>query len=271
MRLGISRRRGFSIIELLVVIGIILVLVSLLMAATQNVRAIARDLEVRRELVGIHNAILAFNQDPRFGPPKFLPSQLDPSGGDPVSQAYLKRLFPGTNGIMPLTAAKLEGSQTFVLLLGGKASGGPGNWTCDGWATDPLDPTATYGMKIKFYEFDPRRLQDIHGNGYPSYLDTYGRPIAYFCPQREDMTTWSSPTYTPDCGKLAAFTAGGPLVPYANQNMTTFQLISAGKDTIFGTQGGTWTQANAPQVYPRGSPGNDDLSNFAKNKLGNKQ
>lgn len=264
MRLCTSRRRGFSLIELLVVIGIILVLVSLLLAATQNVRSITRDLEVRRELIGIHNAILAFNQDPRFGPAQFLPSQLDPSGGDPVSNAYLRRVFPGTNGVLPLPAAKLEGSQTFVLLLGGKASGGPGNWNCEGWATDPLDPTATYGMKIKFYEFDPRRLQDIHGNGYPSYLDTYGRAIAYFCPRREDMGAWSSPNYTADCGALG-------LPPYANQNMTTFQLISAGRDTIFGTQGATWTQGNAPQVYPKGSGGNDDLANFAKNKLGNKQ
>jgi prepilin-type N-terminal cleavage/methylation domain-containing protein len=272
MRLGTSQRTAFSLIELLVVIGIILVLATLLLSATQHVRAITDDLEVRREIVGMHNAILAFNRDPRFGPAKFLPSQLDPSGTDPVSQAYLKRVFPGTNGIMPLTQAKLDGNQTLVLMLGGKATNNGGTWDCGGWATDPLDPTATYGMKIKFYEFDPKRLQDINGSGYPSYLDTYGTPFAYFCPQREDMAQWTSPQYMPDCPSLASHTVGGAgVMPYAGQNMGTFQIISAGRDTIFGTQGGSWTPGSAPQVYPKGSPGNDDLSNFTKSRLGNKQ
>jgi prepilin-type N-terminal cleavage/methylation domain-containing protein len=271
MRLGTSRRRGFSLIELLVVIGIILVLMSLLMAATQNVRSITADLEVRREITGLEAAILKFNTDLRFGPPGFLPSQLDPSGTDPVSQAYLKRLFPGTNGVLPFPQATLDGNQTFVLLLAGKATNTGGQWSCSGWATDPLDPTATYGMKIHFYEFDPKRLRDINGSGYPSYVDIYGTPYAYFCPRREDMTQWTPPKYTPDCASLSQFTVGGTLQPYANQNMGTFQIISAGRDTRFGAQGASWTQANAQQVYPRGTMGHENMSNFAHNKLGNKQ
>jgi hypothetical protein len=53
----------------------------------------------------------------------------------------------------------------------------------------------------------------------------------------------------------------------------SFQIISAGADTFFGpgtvpTNPQFWTPETAPTMNPPGSPGHDDLSNFAGAKLG---
>lgn len=258
-----SRRHGFTLLELMVVIAIIVVLASLLLSAVLRARVVAENLEDYRELIGLHHAIESLCRDDRYGKVGYLPSKIDPSGGDPASAAYLRKLFPHTGGGLRLPKAQLEGSQIIVLFLGG-----PNN---KGWATDPLDPSATYGMRIKFYEFDEKRLKDVHGNGYPSYLDRHGTPIAYFCPQREAVE-WTT-GYANDndtLGKLYSNNPGQGLPFYAGVNMNTFQLISAGPDKKFGQKGASWTPDSGPSVYPRLDPGNDDVANFAK-RLGGRQ
>jgi hypothetical protein len=47
----------------------------------------------------------------------------------------------------------------------------------------------------------------------------------------------------------------------------SFQIICAGDDGVFGP-GGLWTPASASTVYPPGSPGCDDQSNFHTRLLG---
>jgi prepilin-type N-terminal cleavage/methylation domain-containing protein len=264
-RRDLPARPGWTLLELMIVVAIIGIMASLLMAAVFRVRPVADDVEARREIVALHNAVISFCTDARFGAVGYLPSRIDPSGTDPLSAAYFKRLFPTTTGALNLPAARLEGDQCLVLFLGG-----PNN---NGWATDPADPTANYGMRIKFYEFDPQRIRDIHGDGYPSYLDRWGTPIAYFSPQRES-TTWAPPTYQADCtvlGQRCTRNPGMGLPPYAGQNMGSFQLISAGRDALFGQKGNLWTPTTSRMVYPETDPGCDDIANFAPGKLGAKQ
>jgi prepilin-type N-terminal cleavage/methylation domain-containing protein len=260
-----TERRAFTLIELMMVVAIIGVLASLLLAAIFRIRPVAEELEAHREIVGLHNAIISFSTDARFGNVGYLPSQCDPSGADPVSMSYIKKVWPYSLGGLALPQAMLEGDQCLVLFLGGPKNGG--------WAVDAVDPTATYGNRIRFYEFDAARLKDIHGNGYMSYLDRWGTPYAYFSPMRESIT-WQQPGYLQDCKKIGQMFTKNPgqgLTAYLGVNLNSFQIICAGRDKFFGQHGATWTGGNAQTTYPTIDPGHDDLTNFCNTKMGSKQ
>src|SRR5262249_15872501 len=133
--------------------------------------------------------------------------------------------------------------------------GGPGN---DGWSTDSANPSKPGGDRIRFFTFKKERLVDLYGDGYPVYLDYYDTPIAYFSPYHWDAARqdWVITGYTNDCPSLG-------LQPYVNEDAFAWQLISAGGNKRFGKLGAVWTPATASKVYPSGSPGGDDLANFA--------
>jgi hypothetical protein len=185
-----------------------------------------------------------------------------------MSQGYLRKLFIYTGGgLNPMVCppAQLEGSQTYVFFLGGPLN--------QGWSADPQDPTASYGMRIRFYEFDSARLKDVHGNGYPSYCDRFGTPYAYFCSRRDTQTT-QPPFYIADNVRLGQLYTANPLLglpPYTTQNVGGFQIISAGADRKFGQRGNLWTPVNSMLTYPAADPGQDDFSNFSKRLLGSRQ
>ncbi len=253
--MNLNRRRGLTLVELLVVLAIITLLASLLLVALQNVRTTAQNLACYNDLVGLNTAVTVFSTG--FGGPiqgpGFLPSSLDPSGGDPASQQFLQMLFPRTDGRLKLPPAKLQGDQVLVFLLAGPNGKG---W----YLSNPVDPTLPIGEPTVFYTFKPERLRDFAGNGYPSYLDIYGTPIAYFSPWQWNGKWWAPTGCGPDCPRLG-------VQPYAAA-ITSWQLISAGRDRTFGTSGAVWTYATATVVYPHGSPGADDMSNFTQFQLG---
>jgi type II secretory pathway pseudopilin PulG len=236
-----------TLLELLVVIAIIALLAALLLTAVQVVRQRAQELACYNDLVGLHVAIAAFITGERS--PGFLPSEFDPSGGDPASRDIIVKMFgPQTGGKLFLPSARLQGDEALVLLLGG-----PGG---KGWSANPLDPTDPTGPRRWFYQFPQSRLVDPDGNGYPSYLDTFGNPIAYFCPRHWNGAGWTSNDYRDDCPRLG-------VKPYLNEAQTSWQLISSGQNRRFGLAGAVWTAASAATVYPPATDGHDDMANFA--------
>jgi hypothetical protein len=235
-----------------------------------RVRIIGGDLSERREVAWLHNAVLSFCTDERLGRVGYLPSRIDPSGNDVISMWYMKKIFPYTQGGLVVPSEALEGDQALVFFLGGPGAR-PGAPSL-GWSPDPVDPTATYGEHFKFIEFDPSRLVIPPGRNtvYPSYVDRFGTPYAYFCPFRDQVNpttsraVWGPPMYTPDCEFLR-------VQPYAGQNPTSFQIIAAGANGKFGLLGAQWTPENAATVYPPGSEGYDDIANFLETPLGGRR
>ena len=248
-----SRRPGMTLIELVVVLGIIALLMSLVLATVQHCWTLGKDLEDYSELLSMHMAVANFNknglQDYGNGP-GFLPSEFDPSGGDPASAEFIVQLFGSkTQGKLNLPAAKLQGQQVLVLLLGGP------NGT-DGWSLDPYDPVNGSGPRVRPFPFKKERLVYSAANGYPSYLDCYGTPVAYFSTYHwQNGPGWVASGYQNDCPGLG-------VSPYLNDDRYGWQLISAGGNKRFGQKGAAWTAAAAPKVYPAGSDGADDIANF---------
>jgi general secretion pathway protein G len=298
------RRRGFTLIELMVVIGIIILLVSLLTGSI--ILAIGKVDQVRtqKEIGALAQSLKQFESDFNIAVPP--PSRLwlddsmvyntaSPPAGIPAtvapqlaadSQAFLRKVWPrltfGT-GATPVnwsgtgTGNKvLEGEEVLVFFLGGARSGSVFN----GFATDPVNPMNPSSSKRKgpYFQFDTNRLTAGPSGVYLMYNDPYGTnmPYAYFSSGKSANGYNPYPTLGPDCPSiLAQNTTGTPaaLLPYFQTsgtvtqfyNADTFQIISAGKDGKFGP-GGLWSPTSGPAgTAPNGA---DDQSNFYDNKLG---
>jgi prepilin-type N-terminal cleavage/methylation domain-containing protein len=251
-----SRRAAFTLIELLVVIAIIGILISLLLAALFKARVLGEDLDARKDITELHKAVAAFCSNPNLGAVGFLPSHFDP--GSQAGQSYISRLFPHSGGQLSQSPGTMEGQQCLVFFLRG-----PGG---QGWSTNPRDPCAAGGERIgPFFDFKPDRIQ----NG--AYLDRFrGQPIAYFCATQWNGQVWLPNQYNSgDCASLG-------VQPYADgagswMNLDSYQLICAGRNKKFGTSGGQWNPANAMQIYPVGSDGWDDITNFSNTLLGGRK
>jgi general secretion pathway protein G len=126
--------------------------------------------------------------------------------------------------------------------------------------------------------FTPNPIPPV---AFYSYRDTYNlQPYAYFSsgttrngyPLLQNvLVVGGNPTS--DCQNLAVWPYAQNFSPAAQyQNPNNCQIISAGADGQFGpgsiTTGATWTSATAGTLYPAGSPGYDDQSNFHDSTLG---
>ncbi len=321
-------RRGFSLIELLVVISIIGILVALTAAAVIPVVNRGPKLQVVNEIRQLEVALNSFKNDFGIYPPSRL--FLSNNAADYLSAkqgslqwetyTYLQRIWPRidvtridwgeiisgpppTKLPQPPPPVILQGDQCLVFFLGGMQSSATGSNSCLGFSTDPYNPTAlpkTQGelRKGPYLNFDSARLAGPNAIGAPTltvrgppfspfayvYMDIYGAmPYAYFSTPKGtnrynlDILTKALPV-PGDCPSLTVApymkNASPPIVFY---NPDTFQIISAGKDLVFGSATTVAPGTPAPstlttykgsdQVLRNGS-GADDLSNFAGDQLG---
>lgn len=80
-----TKRSGLTIIEILVVVGIIAILVGLLLPAVHKVQKMAKDTKQRAQFTAIELGLAAFKQDYGDYPPSFW---YDPSASNRTAQTY---------------------------------------------------------------------------------------------------------------------------------------------------------------------------------------
>jgi hypothetical protein len=148
----------------------------------------------------------------------------------------------------------LEGDQCLVFFLGGITP--PGSETA-GFSRDARNPSALPRLSQAF-EFHKDRLKDVHGNGFPSFIDVWDeKPYAYF------SSLGPGGYLAADC-----LTITGPdFVPYQSEpgrfhQPKSFQIISAGPNKRFG-RGGI---LKAGSFTGRSEDG-DNLANFSNGML----
>jgi len=292
------RRAAFTLIELLVVIAIIAVLLSLTVAASMKMLGLGPKADTQSRLSTLGNVIDTFNQDSRFGSPKYIPA------GQVDLNPYLPNGSPKPNFQTGIRAFPLENTYPDV--------------------TNPNDPNelnvncfeAVYIARlfpranlkdlgnpaIKGARLDANQtllfflggipVSDANGAIFTGFSNDAGRP---FSPQKSTDESrkksgleMSAGRYALDAsgfprlldgyrqpffyysayigkeGRMSGWNPGGPQ-PYTNGtkfvNDGKYQLISAGADKQPGP-GGDWATSGATLT------GKDDMANFSPNLLG---
>ncbi len=181
-----SARRGFSLIELMIVIVIISILMALILPAIGTVRNRVRTAEVRTEISGLEAGITQFVGEFGQEPPSKITLYEDGASWDVQNRTLIRQLWPqfdfdaihkDSSG-NPLTGRDLNGDDdaTDVFVLTGDECllfflGGPDTITnkddptdrpvADGFSKNPQDPFAPGGTRTgPFQEFDPDRMVD---------------------------------------------------------------------------------------------------------------
>jgi prepilin-type N-terminal cleavage/methylation domain-containing protein len=242
-----SCRPGFTLVELLVVIGIIALLAALITPAVIGARTSARNAAIKAEIDMLHMAIMNYKNEYGSFPPCFAVGM--PPATDPAIK-HLTRLFPRMN-----PANSSAQFQALSLLFPGATSTPvlPSNAICKwlfGYTTDPSAPVldnaaASVRTGAKLFDFDQSRIGKTTANAgqyWPSgkagspyiYFDSalYAQnPMAPAGPGRS--LTLGSSTYIVQRQPDATGSFVNTAQPFLNPD--TFQILCAGLDEVFGT------------------------------------
>jgi prepilin-type N-terminal cleavage/methylation domain-containing protein len=232
-----SAPRGFTLTELLVVIGIMAVLAALVTPAVLRARSSARNAAIKAEIDMLHMAIMNYKNEYGSFPPCNdigIPNVNGPAG------KHLRRLFPRCPDVATQFAAVgnvvINPSNAIVVWL-------------SGYTSDPTNPWAPPAARKRLYDFDQSRVLNnaYFPSGRPNSAYMYIDNTYYFNP-----TTNLIPTYSvAGVGIYFAHRVPLPIAPALFNNTLqpafnpdSFQILSAGADQIFGND--------------------DDMSNFWK-------
>jgi prepilin-type N-terminal cleavage/methylation domain-containing protein len=277
--IAMQRRRGFTLIEILVVIAIIAILAGLLLGGVMAFMSKGPEAKNRNDILQIQQGLNNFYAAYHFYPPDEIRlcsdhSKYGASALDQQSLKCLNAMFPNlinnwTNirwagpGTSPTLDVTLEGDQALVFFLLGPPNGASTPQLMGGFSTNPTDPIDVGGgapNRKRFMEYDLSRLKlvprtgNTAGSMFPSYMDAYNKqPLVYFSSNSRQNG------YTGIANSLGVSAYLQQTTPVNYYNSTTFQIISAGPDGVFGPGGTT---------LPATGAGSDDMSNFSGKKLG---
>jgi len=287
-RAAVPSRRGFSLIELLIVIAVIGILMAFILPAVGNARLRARIAEVTTEMSKFEAAIEVFKGNHGPVPSAITLSQLGDTAAGPAdrwsprAKTILRRMFPEIDFDLahdfdgdPATTAPIElrGAECLVLFLGGLRDT-DGNFV--GFSknpTDPLDVANLGGSRDgPFFEFDLSRIQ-VDTSGRPIYYDPLPGSIQDKKPYLYASSSGGRGYQTSDLGyggaqKMTDIYRSGSTASSPPFNRNSFQIISPGADGEYGTGGPFDPEApNASLNTPARKVESDNITNFQSGVL----
>ena len=232
---GIRRppRPAFTLVELLVVIGIIAMLAAIITPAVMRAQASARNAAIKAEIDMLHMAIMNYKNEYGSFPP-CADTTTNYAANGPAAR-HLARLFPRCTDPTGTTASgqfyqasALTPATALVAWL-------------SGFTDDPTSPLRPPANRNKLFDFDQSRIASL--TYFPSGKSD--SPYVYV-----NSSLYSTNAYTGGSAGAMRQTYAGDATPFYNTgsetndffNADTFQILCAGRDEQFGTD--------------------DDLSNF---------
>lgn len=270
--------RGFSLIEVLVVMVIIAILVALVVPAISGVRTRARIAQVSAEISQLDAAIAKFKAVFNVEPPSSL--LIPPVGGTwtALDRSKVRGLWPqfnfATNGNLGnASAIHLNGAECLVFFLGGYEATSGSVKTVIGFSKDPRfpwDPSGT-NREGPFFEFANERLVNVDGDVAFEYVDPLPdqqTPYLYLSSQGKKYlrTNTSGPDDFDVYGSAKDLQAVylKTATPPQEQRTGSFQIISPGLDGEYGL-GGIYT--NGEELTGTRATEADNITNFSGGQL----
>lgn len=248
-----SSRRGFTLVEILVVITIISLLAGLLLVGIRSGVTSAKNAQIKSDMTQLVNALTAYKTKAGSYPPCFGSADGVPTGSNAQRfVSHLRKAFPrytiteqdGVAGInafdvraqlffaiygtttppagSPYDLATLDQAETLVFWLGGLS--GPAPTKLIGFSADVANPFQLGGSRLDaVYRFDDTRLVDQDGDGWWEYVLPTANPAqpsppyVYFDGETYTNTAagWVGyPNVMPPKGPAALIANWGSAVPY---------------------------------------------------------
>ena len=226
-----ARRSAFTLVELLVVIGIIAMLAALVTPAVMRAQATARNAAIKAEIDMLHMALMNYQSEYGVLPPcidTIFPTAGEYTNGGQAAK-HLKRLFPRcAEPAKQLNDVNRPNSGPIALT--------PINalpaWL-SGFTNNPLSPLVPGSDRTKLYDFDKSRISASNASYYPSGKS--GSPYIYF--DSNSYGTLGAPTSFSDgtntyVVQIQILADGSPPEVF---NPGRFQILCAGRDEQWGT------------------------------------
>lgn len=223
---GATRRGGFTLVELLVVILIVGMLAALVTPAVIQALTKARNTAIKAEIDMLHMAVMNYKNEYGSFPP------CSPSASAP--EKHLARIFPRmSNALQQLLVASkgTDGSGTTDPSCRNNFNLAPDTalvFWLEGYTKSPASPLVPASARSSMFDFEEGRKLSLN-NQFTGIYHPSGKPGSPYI--------YIDSAQYPNFPNLAQPAPGGNFF-----NKDTFQILCAGRDEEFGTD--------------------DDLSNF---------
>jgi prepilin-type N-terminal cleavage/methylation domain-containing protein len=291
-------RRAFTLVEMLVVLGIIAILIGLLMPAVMATVNRARITRMGTEIAQLKDAIEKYKTDKGDYPPNL-------RGNPEAVIRHIRRCYPkinpgelallwdfSTNSVWP--AMQLDEGESLVFWL----------------AATRQSPQFPFGLtvgtnqyqRVVFYDFDQQRLDDGDGDGWASFRPEYAKETHYLYVDARSYLypdgagSWSGyvqhladpmkpavpcvgesmpetsvlPYWTDTLNPRAMAGETRQCIRFLPQNSTSYQLLCAGQDGDFGYFDSSGSPVDQVKFFPSGGnyvrADNDNVTDFSSGK-----
>ena len=217
MHTPVSHRRAFTLVELMIVVGIIGTLAAISIPVVMNALSKARNAAIKSEVDMLHMSIMNYRNEIGSLPPL----DINPTASNSVAQRHLKRAFPRCDA-----AAQLAGGNPITPFNALRS------WL-RGFTNNPVSPLAPTGDREPLYSFDASRFDTGQAIYFPSKLPQ--SPFVYI-PKNNYGTAYPPAPLTYTANNATFTIPTGTYESIAGMNPDTFQILCAGRDGEWGTE-----------------------------------